>query len=129
MTDTHDTNLPEKAVELEEDKKTAEVPEPATTETSAEETITEKVEEPAPKLTKEEHVVVKAFSSADHNYYVARDESGVLCIYALPPVRREWNWDTYSSTLILNPNLFPFITWESGKAWSIEELKELKVKE
>ena len=54
MTDTHDTNLPEKAVELEEDKKTAEVPEPATTETSAEETITEKVEEPAPKLTKEE---------------------------------------------------------------------------
>ena len=26
-------------------------------------------------------------------------------------------------------NCFPFITWESGKAWSIEELKELKVKE
>ena len=29
MTDTHDTNLPEKPVELEEEKKTAEVSEPA----------------------------------------------------------------------------------------------------
>ena len=35
MTDTHDTNLPDKPVELEEDKKTAEVSEPATTETPA----------------------------------------------------------------------------------------------
>ena len=33
MTDTHDTNLPEKPVELEEEKKAAEVSEPATTET------------------------------------------------------------------------------------------------
>ena len=33
MMDTHDTNLPEKAVELEEEKKAAEVSEPALTET------------------------------------------------------------------------------------------------
>ena len=37
MMDTHDTNLPEKAVELEEEKKAAEVSEPALTETPAEE--------------------------------------------------------------------------------------------
>lgn len=54
MTDTHDTNLPEKPVELEEEKKTAEVSEPATTETPAEEAISEKPVEPAQKLTKEE---------------------------------------------------------------------------
>ena len=54
MTDTHDTNLPEKAVELEEDKKTAEVSEPATTETPAEEIVSEKPVEPVQKLTKEE---------------------------------------------------------------------------
>ena len=54
MTDTHDTNLPEKPVELEEEKKAAEVSEPATTETSAEETISEKPVEPVQKLTKEE---------------------------------------------------------------------------
>ncbi len=54
MTDTHDTNLPEKAVELEEEKKAAEVSEPATTETPAEEIVSEKPVEPVQKLTKEE---------------------------------------------------------------------------
>lgn len=54
MTDTHDTNLPEKPVELEEEKKAAEVSEPATTETPAEEIVSEKPVEPAQKLTKEE---------------------------------------------------------------------------
>lgn len=54
MTDTHDTNLPEKPVELEEEKKTAEVSELATTETPAEEIVLEKPVEPVQKLTKEE---------------------------------------------------------------------------
>ena len=54
MTDTHDTNLPEKQVELEEEKKTAEVSEPATTETPAEEIVSKKPVESVLKLTKEE---------------------------------------------------------------------------
>lgn len=54
MTDTHDTNLPEKPVELEEEKKAADVSEPATTETPAEEIVSEKPVEPVQKLTKEE---------------------------------------------------------------------------
>ena len=54
MTDTHDTNIPEKPVELEEEKKAAEVSEPATTETPAEEIVSEKPVEPVQKLTKEE---------------------------------------------------------------------------
>ena len=54
MTDTHDTNLPEKPEELEEEKKAAEVSEPATTETPAEEIVSEKPVEPVQKLTKEE---------------------------------------------------------------------------
>ena len=54
MTDTHDTNLPEKPVELEEEKKTAEVSEPATTETPAEEIVSKKPVESVLKLTKEE---------------------------------------------------------------------------
>ena len=55
MTDTHDTNLPEKPVELEEEKKAAEVPEPAVVETPAEEeTINKQPVEPVQKLTKEE---------------------------------------------------------------------------
>ena len=54
MPDTHDTNLPEKPVELEEEKKTAEVSEPATTETPAEEIVSKKPVESVLKLTKEE---------------------------------------------------------------------------
>lgn len=54
MTDTQDTNFPEKPVELEEEKKTVEVSEPATAETPAEETLSEKPTEPVQKLTKEE---------------------------------------------------------------------------
>ena len=56
MTDTHDTNLPEKAAELEEEKKTAEVSETATTETPAEEQTMEDSPETvhAQRLTKEE---------------------------------------------------------------------------
>ena len=56
MTDTHDTNLPEKPVELEEEKKTVEVSETATAETPAEEQAMESTVETAPaqKLTKEE---------------------------------------------------------------------------
>lgn len=54
MTDTQDTNFPEKPVELEEEKKTAEVSEPATAETPAEEALSEKPAEPVQKLTKEE---------------------------------------------------------------------------
>ncbi len=54
MTDTHDTNLPEKQAELEEEKQAVEVSEPAGTETSAEEIESEKPAETAQKLTKEE---------------------------------------------------------------------------
>ena len=51
MMDTHDTNLPEKAVELEEEKKAAEVSEPALTETPAEEATQE--EKPAEETAQE----------------------------------------------------------------------------
>ena len=55
MTDTHDTNLPEKQVELEEAKTTVDATEPSNTETTAEETSKEESkEQPAPKLTKNE---------------------------------------------------------------------------
>ena len=65
MTDTNDTNLPQKPVELEEEKKAAEVSEPATTETSAEETISEKPVEPAQKFTKEDILVKLKEIAAD----------------------------------------------------------------
>lgn len=66
MMDTHDTNLPEKAVELEEDKQTAEVSEPVLMETSAEEAIQEeKPVEAAQKPSKEEILAKLKEISAD----------------------------------------------------------------
>lgn len=66
MMDTHDTNLPEKAVELEEEKKAAEVSEPALTETPAEEaTQEEQPVEAAQKLSKEEILAKLKEISAD----------------------------------------------------------------
>ena len=53
--DTHDTNLPEKVAELEEDKKAAEVSEPISAETPAENaTSKEKPAETTQRLSKEE---------------------------------------------------------------------------
>ncbi len=54
MMDAHDTNQPLNQGELEEEKKTAEVSEPATTETPAEEIVSKKPVESVLKLTKEE---------------------------------------------------------------------------
>ena len=56
MTDTHDTDLTGKPVELEEEKKTVEVAEPAETETPATEAeaVAEQPAETVQKLTKEE---------------------------------------------------------------------------
>ena len=57
MTDTHDTNLPEKPVELEEEKKTAEVPEPPTAETPVKEAPVAEKPDVCQKWTKEEILV------------------------------------------------------------------------
>lgn len=88
----------------------------------------EDYEEPNPKLTIAEMIIVQAFY--ENNYYIARDKDGLLWIYDFKPVQYNSEWDSEDdSTLRLDGKLFPFITWESGKAWSIEELRELEVKE
>ncbi len=63
--DAHDTNLPEKTVELEEGKKTAEVSDNKVTETPAEEVVSTKPVESDRKLTKEEILVKLKEMAAD----------------------------------------------------------------
>jgi hypothetical protein len=67
--DTHDTNLPEKSADLEEEKKVTEVSEPATSETSAEKLIQkEKPVETTHKLSKEDILnKLKALSTDINN--------------------------------------------------------------
>ena len=63
--DAHDTNLPEKKVELEEEKKAAEVSDNKVTETLAEEVVSTKPVESDRKLTKEEILVKLKEMAAD----------------------------------------------------------------
>ena len=74
MTDIHDTNLPEKQVELEEEKKTAEVLEPVQTETAAEETAVENNSAETPQRLTKEDVIDKLREISGHVGDVARTE-------------------------------------------------------
>ena len=65
MMDTHDTNLPEKAVELEEEKKAAEVSEPALTETPAEEAKQEEQPVEAEQKLSKEEILAKGLATPE----------------------------------------------------------------
>ena len=86
-------------------------------------------EESKPKLTERERAIVEAFNVMGTNYRIARDADDKLYICAGTPIRADYDGYSTWSVLLLDPNLFPFITRESGKVWSIGELMELKVKE
>ena len=85
--------------------------------------------EPKPKLTKQERVAVEVFQDAPDKYYIARNENGALYIYFGIPIRGEHKWGTLNQALEFKSKLFPFITWASGRAWSIRELSDLEVEE
>lgn len=82
--------------------------------------------EPKPKLSNDEYTFLKMF----HDVWVriARDKDCELYLYFDVPDRGCISWKA-DSCIELKRSYFPFITWESGKAWSIEELLELEVME
>ena len=82
----------------------------------------EEYQEPAPKLTAEEY----AFCKIATNGYIARNERGSLYIYSEKPVQNISGWGA-PNWKELNRDYFQFITWESGKAWSINDLLKLEV--
>ena len=76
-----------------------------------------------PKLTREERQSLE-------DIYLARDEDGELYMFFGKPTQQSCTWlneDNYCFET--NANLFPFITWKSGKAWSKAELMELEVED
>ena len=81
-------------------------------------------QEPAPKLTAEEY----AFCKIATNGYIARNERGSLYIYGGKPVQNISGWGALNWKE-LNRDYFQFVTWESGKAWSINDLLKLEVEE
>ena len=76
-----------------------------------------------PKLRRKEQERISRES------YFARDMNGNLYEYLDKPRQSKefGRWQTDYAFIQINSDLFTFITWESGKAWSKSELMELKV--
>lgn len=74
MTDIRETNLPEKTVELEEEKKTAEATEPVQAETSVEEKVEGEQPAEAPQRLTKEDVINRLKDISAHVEDVARTE-------------------------------------------------------
>ncbi len=82
-----------------------------------------------PKLSKED----KEF--LEKEMYFARERNASLFVYFEKPVQDvedgQWEANTFNTfdCFPIEEDKFPFITWESGKAWSKAELMELEVQE
>ena len=79
-----------------------------------------------PKLTSGEKYIIECI---DGEIWLARNKDGSIMMFSENPevFKMTWSVDIEHSLIPLKPELFKFITWESGKAWSKAELMELKV--
>ena len=87
----------------------------------------EEAVEPAPTLTVKE----RAFCEIVRSGYIARDSDTTLWVFTSEPIELDGVWGNEDDECAFNiiGGVFRFITYESGKAWSIEELLQLEVEE
>ena len=84
-----------------------------------------------PKLTREERDFLGMLE--DNQTYIAREDNPWgLRLFGFEPTQYDSEWlfidgENEDGGICLKSELFPFITWESGKAWSKKELMELEV--
>lgn len=76
----------------------------------------------------------KAMFEAIRTGWVARDEHGMLFLYAKKPVKGEMCWRAYglNNCSDLRTPVFPFLTldfikWEDEEPWSVEDICKLEV--
>ena len=86
-----------------------------------------------PKLTKNER---KLCEILQNDYYVARDNSGTIYVYAKKPHKKEkcnqWfePYDEYYvpfSDYVFKDCNFSFIKWEDDEPWAVSDLLKLEV--
>ena len=81
---------------------------------------------PEPVLTQRE----KGFVECIRHGWIAADEVGSKMWYEDKPKKdKEPNVWLGKKTVTLNDDYFPFITWEDEEAWSVEDLRKLKVQD
>ena len=86
-----------------------------------------------PKLTSKERDFLEML---EDGIYIAKDKHSGARLFSDEPLRCSSTWyvaihecEDDEVGILLNDGAFPFITWESGKAWSKSELMELEVEE
>ena len=92
----------------------------------------EEVKEFFPITTKEKNFLDILWGSS----YIARDSNGSLFLYSQKPVQLNGGWlidngceGMNGNIFAICPDFFKFITWESDKCWSVEELRQMPVEE
>ena len=86
-----------------------------------------------PKLTRKERDFLEMLE--DNQTYIAREDNPWgLRLFGFEPTQYDSEWlfidgENEDGGICLKYELFPFITWESGKAWSKKELLGLEVME
>lgn len=79
----------------------------------------------SPKLNRKERAFIFGI---DEPFWIARDMDEDLYLYFREPERMKTHWLTdWKSCRKMNDKYFRFITWESGKVWSRDELLKLEV--
>ena len=87
----------------------------------------EEAKESLPTLTLKE----RGFCELVRSGYIARDSDTTLWVFTSEPSELDGVWGNEDDECAFNiiGGVFRFITYESGKAWSIEELLRLEVEE
>lgn len=87
----------------------------------------EEAKESLPTLTLKE----RGFCEIIRSGYIARDSDTTLWVFTSEPseLYGVWGYEDDECAFNIIGGVFRFITYESGKAWSIEELLRLEVEE
>lgn len=86
------------------------------------ELLWERKEEPKtkPKLTEDEKAILR---NVPKEYkYIARDESGLICLFTNKPFKGLNRWLGYDLLMFPFEHIFKFVKWEDDKPYSIEKL-------
>ena len=79
------------------------------------------------KLSEKEKIFLSMFTHKSYGYIARDKDKAFLYLYYTEPAQLEiggrWTGDAATR---LNPELFSFITYESNRFWSLEELFKLK---
>ena len=72
------------------------------------------------ELSEKEKAFLNMFTYPSHGFIARNKNKAYLYLFSEQPVRKE-KW-IGPSPIRISPELFPFITYGSNKAWSLEEL-------